>query len=118
MDFETIIVSVEANVGRLTLIRPDRLNSFTVQMHQEVRAALDQIVDGGARCLLLTGAGRGFCAGQDLSDARLLRVMARSISANRSRTGTIRWSGLSSASKCRSSLRSMVWPRAQGPISR
>ena len=68
MDFETIIVSVEANVGRLTLNRPDRLNSFTVQMHQEVRAALDQIVDGGARCLLLTGAGRGFCAGQDLSD--------------------------------------------------
>lgn len=68
MDFETIIVSVENNVGRLTLNRPDRLNSFTVQMHQEVRAALDQIVASGARCLLVTGAGRGFCAGQDLSD--------------------------------------------------
>jgi 2-(1,2-epoxy-1,2-dihydrophenyl)acetyl-CoA isomerase len=55
-------------VARLTLNRPDRLNSFTVEMHQEVAAALAQVEAGGARVLLLTGAGRGFCAGQDLSD--------------------------------------------------
>ena len=64
--FETILFSVDDGVARLTLNRPDRLNSFTVQMHGEVAQALQQVAD--ARVLVLTGAGRGFCAGQDLSD--------------------------------------------------
>ncbi len=69
MAFETILFSIETGVARLTLNRPDRLNSFTVQMHGEVAQALDQIEAApGVRVLLLTGAGRGFCAGQDLSD--------------------------------------------------
>jgi 2-(1,2-epoxy-1,2-dihydrophenyl)acetyl-CoA isomerase len=69
MAFDTILFSLEAGVARLTLNRPDRLNSFTVQMHEEVAQALDQIeASSGVRVLLLTGAGRGFCAGQDLSD--------------------------------------------------
>ena len=46
--------------------RPDRLNSFTAQMHAEVRDALEVL--GDARVVILTGAGRGFCAGQDLND--------------------------------------------------
>jgi 2-(1,2-epoxy-1,2-dihydrophenyl)acetyl-CoA isomerase len=58
-----------ADGGYLTLNRPDRLNSFTVAMHGEVRAALEVVeADQSVRCLVLTGAGRGFCAGQDLSD--------------------------------------------------
>jgi 2-(1,2-epoxy-1,2-dihydrophenyl)acetyl-CoA isomerase len=53
----------------LTLHRPDRLNSFTVAMHEEIQAALAHVrTDRTMRCLVLTGAGRGFCAGQDLSD--------------------------------------------------
>ena len=69
MAFETILFSIETGVARLTLNRPDRLNSFTVQMHGEVAQALDQIEAApDVRVLLLTGAGRGFCAGQDLSD--------------------------------------------------
>ena len=69
MAFETILFSIETGVARLTLNRPDRLNSFTVQMHGEVAQALDQIeATPDVRVLLLTGAGRGFCAGQDLSD--------------------------------------------------
>ena len=69
MNFETILWSLDAGVARLTLNRPDRLNSFTVQMHQEVAAALSQVEAAeGVRVFLLTGAGRGFCAGQDLSD--------------------------------------------------
>src|SRR5262249_15667578 len=49
--------------------RPDRLNSFTASMHAELRDALSKAAaDSTARVLLLTGAGRGFCAGQDLSD--------------------------------------------------
>lgn len=67
--YENIRLDVAAGVATLTLQRPDRLNSFTVAMHGEVRAALDAMrADKAVRCLVLTGAGRGFCAGQDLSD--------------------------------------------------
>ena len=69
MTYETILFSIEGGIARLTLNRPDRLISFTDQMHEEVRAALDQVrADASVRVLLLTGAGRGFCAGQDLGD--------------------------------------------------
>jgi 2-(1,2-epoxy-1,2-dihydrophenyl)acetyl-CoA isomerase len=66
MSYETILFSSEGGIARLTLNRPDRLNSFTVQMHEEVADALSSL--GEARVLVLTGAGRGFCAGQDLAD--------------------------------------------------
>ena len=65
-DYETILFSLEAGIARLTLNRPDRLNSFNVRMHEEVADALSRLE--GARTLVLTGAGRGFCAGQDLGD--------------------------------------------------
>jgi 2-(1,2-epoxy-1,2-dihydrophenyl)acetyl-CoA isomerase len=68
MDYQTILLENTGGVARLTLNRPDRLNSFTVQMHEEVAHALDSIAKSDARVLVLTGAGRGFCAGQDLSD--------------------------------------------------
>lgn len=69
MAFETILYAVKDGVARLTLNRPDRLNSFTDQMHAELREALGQLRgDKSARVLVLSGAGRGFCAGQDLSD--------------------------------------------------
>jgi len=67
--FETIRLEKADGVATLTLARPDRLNSFNVAMHQEVQAALERVrADAGSRCLVLTGAGRGFCAGQDLAD--------------------------------------------------
>jgi 2-(1,2-epoxy-1,2-dihydrophenyl)acetyl-CoA isomerase len=65
-DYETILFEPNGAVARITLNRPDRLNSFTRQMHEEVREALGSL--GDARVLVLTGAGRGFCAGQDLND--------------------------------------------------
>lgn len=69
MSYQTITFDVTDGIARLTLNRPDRLNSFNTTMHLEVRAALSSIVDGAkARVLVLTGAGRGFCAGQDLGD--------------------------------------------------
>jgi len=69
MSYETIRFQLDAGVARLTLARPERLNSFTVAMHGEVRDAMSQVtVENGARVLVLTGAGRGFCAGQDLND--------------------------------------------------
>src|SRR4051794_33628989 len=67
--YETIQFEVTDGIGRLTLNRPDRLNSFNVQMHDEARSALTQVrEDAECRVLVLTGAGRGFCAGQDLGD--------------------------------------------------
>ena len=66
MTYETILFDHADGIARLTLNRPDRLNSFTVQMHEEVTDALGRLE--GARTLILTGAGRGFCAGQDLND--------------------------------------------------
>lgn len=69
MAYESIIYESADGIARITLNRPDRLNSFTAAMHAELRDALaDAAADGSARVLLLTGAGRGFCAGQDLSD--------------------------------------------------
>ncbi len=69
MAFETILLDISGGAARLTLNRPERLNSFNVQMHEEVQAALDEVEnDASVRTMLLTGAGRGFCAGQDLSD--------------------------------------------------
>jgi 2-(1,2-epoxy-1,2-dihydrophenyl)acetyl-CoA isomerase len=69
MTFKTIEYSVSNNVATLTLNRPEALNSFTAQMHQEVRSVMDTVrEDPDIRCLLITGAGRGFCAGQDLND--------------------------------------------------
>ena len=69
MSFETIEFSVENGVATLALNRPDTLNSFTNHMHAEVREAMQQVTDDPAiRAMLLTGKGRGFCAGQDLND--------------------------------------------------
>ena len=67
--YEQIRFESADGIARITLDRPDRLNSFTTQMHEELRDALRRVAgDGSARVLLLTGAGRGFCAGQDLAD--------------------------------------------------
>lgn len=64
-----ILVDVRDNIARITLNRPDRLNSFNDAMHAALREALGKVrADSSVRVLLLTGAGRGFCAGQDLSD--------------------------------------------------
>lgn len=64
----SIIVQAYENWTEITLNRPDRLNSFNEEMHFALRAALEGARDGGMRAVLLTGAGRGFCAGQDLGD--------------------------------------------------
>jgi 2-(1,2-epoxy-1,2-dihydrophenyl)acetyl-CoA isomerase len=69
MHFESIQYAVNNGIAILTLNRPDKLNSFTQAMHLEVRAALNALQeDATVRVLVLTGAGRGFCAGQDLGD--------------------------------------------------
>jgi 2-(1,2-epoxy-1,2-dihydrophenyl)acetyl-CoA isomerase len=69
MRYNTIQLDLAEGMARLTLNRPERLNSFTVEMHEEVADALQAVAcDANVRVLVLTGAGRGFCAGQDLAD--------------------------------------------------
>jgi len=69
MTYEHILFASAGGIARLTLNRPDRLNSFNDAMHAEVRDVLERVRgDSSVRVLLLTGAGRGFCAGQDLGD--------------------------------------------------
>ena len=69
MAYENILFDRTGGIARLTLNRPDRLNSFNAAMHDEVRDAIERIrSDDSCRVLVLTGAGRGFCAGQDLGD--------------------------------------------------
>ncbi len=69
MDYQNILFTTQDGIARLTLNRPDKLNSFTGAMHAELRDALDRIqADKTMRVLVITGAGRAFCAGQDLAD--------------------------------------------------
>jgi len=68
MPYDTILFDEEGGIARLTLNRPDKLNSFNTRMHEEVRDALARLPGSAARVLVLSGAGRGFCAGQDLGD--------------------------------------------------
>ena len=68
-DERTVVLETADGVARLTLNRPDKLNSFTRRMHAELRDALGAIeADPAIRAVVLAGAGRGFCAGQDLAD--------------------------------------------------
>ncbi len=72
MSYETIEVEAAEGFAVVTLNRPDKLNSFNETMHAELRRALDRAAaDSAVRALLLTGSGRGFCAGQDLGDRNM-----------------------------------------------
>ncbi|MDQ6639884.1 MAG: 2-(1,2-epoxy-1,2-dihydrophenyl)acetyl-CoA isomerase PaaG [Pseudomonadota bacterium] len=81
MEEPLVRVSHSGNVRTLALNRPQALNSFTGAMHDELRAALDAAAgDREVRCVVVTGTGRGFCAGQDLADP--------SVAPNREAGGT------------------------------
>jgi 2-(1,2-epoxy-1,2-dihydrophenyl)acetyl-CoA isomerase len=75
MDFEDILLEKEGGIITLTLNRPDRLNSFTTRMYREMSNIMNQIKrDDEIKVVILTGAGRGFCAGSDVSDRLASRV--------------------------------------------
>ena len=79
MNYENILFEIKDGIAQLTLNRPDKLNSFTQAMHEEVRHAIHRVqLDKTVRVFVLTGAGRGFCAGQDLSD-RAVEPGARAV---------------------------------------
>src|SRR2546428_11798486 len=66
MNYKTIELRFEKNVANLTLNRPEALNALNLEMGRELIDAFGRITDEGARCVLLTGQGRAFCAGGDV----------------------------------------------------
>jgi 2-(1,2-epoxy-1,2-dihydrophenyl)acetyl-CoA isomerase len=88
MAYETIDIKADGAIACVTLNRPDRLNSFTAHMHEELSDALANL--GEARVVVLTGAGRGFCAGQDLND----RAVAPGETIDLGETVEVRWNPL------------------------
>jgi 2-(1,2-epoxy-1,2-dihydrophenyl)acetyl-CoA isomerase len=69
MENRTVRFEVDSGIARITLDRPDKLNAFTRTMHAHLREVLDRVEsDEAIRAVVLTGAGRAFCAGQDLAD--------------------------------------------------
>lgn len=71
MTYQNILFSMADGIARITLNRPDKLNAFNVAMHGELREALGRIRASETRVLVLSGAGRAFCTGQDLDERDL-----------------------------------------------
>ena len=72
MDYKDILYDVADNIATITLNRPDRLNAWTSTMGKEYRHALDDAeARAEVRVIILTGAGRGFCAGLDMNQQSL-----------------------------------------------
>jgi len=84
IELTQVIYESNQGVAKITLNRPEKLNSFTAQMHTEIRSALDLVdQDPSIRVVLITGAGKGFCAGQDLADSQLeLDNLAKTLEKN------------------------------------
>jgi enoyl-CoA hydratase/carnithine racemase len=73
MSYQHILYDVEARIAVITLNRPDRMNAWTPTMEREVRAAMETAAeDLGVRAIVLTGAGRAFCAGADMEELQAL----------------------------------------------
>jgi len=68
MSFETVNYELKDGVAVITLNRPDALNALSQQLTRDLRAAVDKVTEDKARAVVLTGAGRAFCAGGDLKE--------------------------------------------------
>ena len=78
MPYQTILFDIRDAVACITLNRPEKLNAFTARMHEELYEAMDQVRGSEtARALLITGNGRGFCAGQDLNERAMSEGAAK-----------------------------------------
>ena len=90
MTFDSILLDIDDDVATLTFNRPDKLNAFTAAMHAEIREAIKAVRKAKARALVITGAGRAFCAGQDLADAATPDADGNGASADTARPSATR----------------------------
>jgi 2-(1,2-epoxy-1,2-dihydrophenyl)acetyl-CoA isomerase len=81
MNYETIQLEMRGAVAVITLNRPQSLNALTTQVGQEFQAAINQVRDGGARAVVVTGAGRAFCAGGDLREMQRIAAQEGKVEA-------------------------------------
>ena len=79
MTYETILFSVQDGIATLTLNRPDVMNALNTRMRAEITAALGPDLPGDVRCVVMTGAGRAFCSGQDLKDSTPDRDLGKTL---------------------------------------
>ena len=93
-----VLTARDGAVLTITLNRPDVFNAFNRALHAALRSALEEAADPAVRAVVITGAGRGFCAGQDLREFSELERLA---AARRSRRPTTRTSGSSAGSRSR-----------------
>ena len=101
MTYQNILYSLTGGIARITLNRPEKLNACNTAMHGELQDALARTRQGQARVLLLSGAGRGFCAGQDLDERDLSPARRRPISATPWRRSTTPWYWACGPCRCR-----------------
>ena len=81
MSYETVQYELNAAVATITMNRPEALNALSLQLCQDLRAAIERAAPGGARVVVLTGAGRAFCSGGDLREMRAMGERDGSIEA-------------------------------------
>ena len=72
MKFETVLFSLEEGVATITMNRPETLNALSLQLSQDLDAAIDAAIAGDARAVILTGKGRAFCSGGDLREMQTI----------------------------------------------
>ena len=112
MEFKKVKVDVEGGVATLTLNHPEVMNAISIDVLEGLGEALDFVEDkaNGVRCVVLTGAGKGFCAGANLQGRNTGDASAR---ARSSRATIIRCCGASVVCTARSLRPSTVWRRAR-----
>ena len=72
MNFKTLLLANESGIALITLNRPDKRNAISFELVEELLRALDEIEKSAAQVLIITGAGKAFCAGLDLDDLKAL----------------------------------------------
>src|SRR5690242_4892272 len=85
MQFHTLELAIDSGIAILTLNRPDKRNALSIELLNELLRAFDEIENSSAQVLILTGAGKAFCAGMDLEELKTLIGKSPEESVNDSR---------------------------------
>jgi len=102
MSYETVLYDVAERICTITLNRPDKLNAWTRQMHLDLKDAMQKAgADPDVRAIILTGAGRGFCAGADMGGLQAIGAGNASASADRSTSAANELPGASTLAEFR-----------------